>query len=41
MNVFICGDLHGDINPIRNFYNNYIKNTELESEENWIYYLAM
>lgn len=40
MNVFICGDLHGDINPIRNFYNNHIKNTERESEENWIILLG-
>lgn len=36
MNIFICGDLHGDKNPIRNFYNNYIKGTPRESEENWM-----
>lgn len=36
MNIFICGDLHGDYNPIRNFYNNYIKGTLREQEENWL-----
>ena len=36
MNIFIIGDLHGDKNPIRNFYNNYIKGTPKEVEENWL-----
>ena len=36
MNIFICGDLHQDKNPIRNFYNNHIKDTPKEREENWI-----
>lgn len=36
MNIFIIGDLHGDRNPVRNFYNNYIKNTPKEQEENWL-----
>lgn len=35
-NIYICGDLHGNQNPIRNFYNNHIKNTPKEQEENWI-----
>ena len=33
MNVYICGDLHGDVYTIREFYNNHIKGTERESEE--------
>lgn len=36
MNIYIIGDLHGDRNPIRNFYNNYIKGTPREQEENWM-----
>jgi 3-oxoacid CoA-transferase subunit A len=36
MNIFICGDLHGDKNTVRNFYNNHIKNTPKEQEENWM-----
>lgn len=40
MNVFICGDLHGDKNPVRNFYNNYIKDTPKEQEENWLIMLG-
>lgn len=36
MNIFIIGDLHGDKNPVRNFYNNYIKGTPKEVEENWL-----
>ena len=36
MNIFIIGDLHQDRNPVRNFYNNYIKNTPKEQEENWL-----
>lgn len=35
-NIYICGDLHGNQNSIRNFYNNYIKNTPKEQEENWM-----
>lgn len=36
MNIFIIGDLHGQVSPIKNFYQNFIKNTQRESEENWI-----
>lgn len=36
MNIFIIGDLHGDKNPIRNFYRNHIKGTPREQEENWL-----
>lgn len=36
MNIFICGDLHRDKNTVRNFYNNHIKNTLKEQEENWM-----
>lgn len=36
MNIFIIGDLHSDRNPVRNFYNNYIKGTPKEAEENWL-----
>ena len=36
MNIYIIGDLHGDKNPIRNFYRNYIKDTPREQEENWM-----
>lgn len=35
-NIYICGDLHGNQNSVRNFYNNYIKNTPKEQEENWM-----
>ena len=30
MNIYIIGDLHGDKNPIRNFYNIHIKGTPRE-----------
>lgn len=36
MNIYICGDLHQDKNTVRNFYNNHIKNTPKEQEENWM-----
>lgn len=36
MNIFIVGDLHGDRNPIRNFYHNHIENTPKANEENWM-----
>ena len=36
MNVFVIGDLHGDKNPVRNFYCNHIKGTLREQEENWL-----
>lgn len=40
MNVFFIGDIHGDKNPVRNFYNNYIKGTVQEQEENWLIMLG-
>lgn len=40
MNLFLCGDIHGDINPIKNFYRNYIKDTPGEKEENWLIMLG-
>ena len=40
MNLYICGDLHGVVRAIENFYNNSIKDTEQESEENWIILLG-
>ena len=36
MNLFIVGDLHQRPYTIRNFYNNHIKDTPKEQEENWI-----
>lgn len=36
MNLFICGDLHGRIDSVENFYVNYIKDTPRENEENWL-----
>ena len=36
MNIFIVGDLHGRPYTIRNFYNNHIKGTPKEQEENWM-----
>ena len=36
MNIYIIGDIHGDKTPIRNFYNNHIKDTPREHEENWL-----
>ena len=40
MNVYICGDLHGTKASIKNFYENYIKSTPREQEENWIILLG-
>lgn len=34
--MFIIGDLHGEIYPVRNFYHNHIKGTPKENEENWL-----
>lgn len=36
MNIFVIGDIHGNKNPVRNFYNNHIKGTPREQEENWL-----
>ena len=36
MNIFVIGDLHGNKNPIRNFYRNHIQGTPKENEENWM-----
>ena len=36
MNIFVIGDIHGDKNPVRNFYRNHIKDTPREYEENWL-----
>ena len=36
INCFIIGDLHGDWNPVRNHYKNYIQGTPLEQDENWL-----
>lgn len=36
MNIYITGDLHGNSTRIHNFYDNNIKNTIKENEENWI-----
>ena len=40
MNIFVIGDIHGDKNPVRNFYRNYIKGTPQEQEENWLIMLG-
>ena len=40
MNVYLCGDLHGRKDTIRNFYHNYIENTPRAEEENWIILLG-
>ena len=40
MNIFICGDLHGSVRTIYNFYINHIKDTSREQEENWILLLG-
>lgn len=36
MNIYLIGDIHGNESPIRNFYNNHIKGTPREQEENWL-----
>lgn len=39
-NFYVIGDIHGNKNPVRNFYRNYIKNTPKEQEENWLIMLG-
>ena len=36
MNIFVCGDLHGQFYSVRNFYENSVKGNPVEEEENWM-----